>query len=233
MVVRVRYVFGLARGHDGRDEIRLELPGGTTVFEAMQRLGVSALELHAAVNGESAPDGTVLRDGDEVTLIPAIQGGRGDSAMRIATLALAVALVAGVAADAAAQGRVIVPIIVPRPAPSGPSQVTIQGPPQPAGASAGAHARGGASAPSASREVKITSPGGPTTRVTVESVAPTGAGVMGRSPVQGGSSTPSFSNETQVTVRQNTGPGTPETTTDRLRIFSDGVVETPVIILSE
>jgi hypothetical protein len=56
---------------------------------------------------------------------------------------------------------------------------------------------------------------------------------MGRSPVQGGSSTPSFSNETQVTVRQNTGPGTPETTTDRLRIFSDGVVETPVIILSE
>jgi len=48
-------VFGLARGLDGRDEIRLEL--------------------HAAVNGESAPDGTILRDGDEVTLIPAIQGG--------------------------------------------------------------------------------------------------------------------------------------------------------------
>jgi molybdopterin converting factor small subunit len=41
----------------------------------MQRLGVSSLELHAAVNGESAADATVLRDGDEVTLIPAIQGG--------------------------------------------------------------------------------------------------------------------------------------------------------------
>jgi molybdopterin converting factor small subunit len=27
------------------------------------------------VNGESAADATVLRDGDEVTLIPAIQGG--------------------------------------------------------------------------------------------------------------------------------------------------------------
>lgn len=75
MVVTVKYVFGLARGADGRDEIRLELPGGTTVFEVLQRLGVSSLELHAAVNGRSAADGTILRDGDEVTLIPAIQGG--------------------------------------------------------------------------------------------------------------------------------------------------------------
>jgi len=45
------------------------------VFEALQHLGVSCLELHAAVNGESAADGTVLHDGDEMTLIPAIQGG--------------------------------------------------------------------------------------------------------------------------------------------------------------
>lgn len=75
MVVRVRYVFGLACGPDGRDGVRLELPGGATVFQAMQQLGVSALEIHAAVNGESAADATVLRDGDEVTLIPAIQGG--------------------------------------------------------------------------------------------------------------------------------------------------------------
>jgi sulfur carrier protein ThiS len=75
MVVRVTYVFGLARGAGGRDAMRLELPGGATVFEALQRLGVSTLELHAAVNGESAADGRILRDGDEVTLIPAIQGG--------------------------------------------------------------------------------------------------------------------------------------------------------------
>jgi sulfur carrier protein ThiS len=76
MVVRVRYVFGLACGAEGRDQVRpLELPGGATVFQAMQRLGVSALEIHAAVNGESAADATVLRDGDEMTLIPAIQGG--------------------------------------------------------------------------------------------------------------------------------------------------------------
>ncbi len=84
MTVRVRYLFGLARGAEGGDEIRLELPGGATVFEVLQRLGVSALELHAAVNGESAGDGTVLRDGDEVTLIPAIQGGAREG-MRWAT----------------------------------------------------------------------------------------------------------------------------------------------------
>jgi sulfur carrier protein ThiS len=78
MVVTVRYIFGLARGPDGQEAIRLVLPGGATVFDAMQRLGVSALEVHAAVNGVSAADGSVLHDGDEVTLIPAIQGGRGE-----------------------------------------------------------------------------------------------------------------------------------------------------------
>jgi sulfur carrier protein ThiS len=75
VVVTVKYVFGLARGADGADTVALELPPGATVFEALRRLGVSALELHAAVNGASAADGTVLHDGDEVTLIPAIQGG--------------------------------------------------------------------------------------------------------------------------------------------------------------
>jgi sulfur carrier protein ThiS len=71
----VKYVFGLACGADGREVIPLELPGGATVFQALQHLGMSSLELHAAVNGESAADATVLRDGDEMTLIPAIQGG--------------------------------------------------------------------------------------------------------------------------------------------------------------
>jgi molybdopterin converting factor small subunit len=75
MMVRVRYLFGVGRGPAGGDELRLDLPSGATVFQVMQRLGVSTLELHAAVNGASAADGTVLRDGDEVTRIPAIQGG--------------------------------------------------------------------------------------------------------------------------------------------------------------
>lgn len=76
MVVTVRYVFGLAGTANSRDTLPLELPAGATVFEALRRLGLSALELHAAVNGESATDGTVLRDGDEMILIPSIQGGR-------------------------------------------------------------------------------------------------------------------------------------------------------------
>ena len=59
MVVTVKYVFGLARGADGRDTLTLELPPGSTVFEAIRQLGLSALELHAAVNGESAADGTI------------------------------------------------------------------------------------------------------------------------------------------------------------------------------
>ncbi len=76
MLVTVKYVFGLARAEDGRDVLTLEMPPGATVFEALRRLGLSALEIHAAVNGESAADGTVLRDGDEMILIPSIQGGR-------------------------------------------------------------------------------------------------------------------------------------------------------------
>lgn len=75
MVVTVRYVFGVVPTGEGGSVTRLELPRSATVFEVMQRLGVSGLELHAAVNGESATDLTVLRDGDDLTLIPAIQGG--------------------------------------------------------------------------------------------------------------------------------------------------------------
>ncbi len=75
MVVTVKYVFGLAQTGAGCDTLTLHFPGDATVFEVLQRLGLSSLELHAAVNGESAADGTVLRDGDEIALIPAIQGG--------------------------------------------------------------------------------------------------------------------------------------------------------------
>jgi sulfur carrier protein ThiS len=75
VVVRVTYLFGLQRASGRAAAVAVDLPGGTTVFEALQHLDLSRLELHAAVNGASASDGTVLRDGDEVTLIPAIQGG--------------------------------------------------------------------------------------------------------------------------------------------------------------
>ncbi len=74
MHVQVRYIFALRDGDRDRPR-RLALPPGATVFEALQALGLSALELLPAVNGEQVPDATVLRDGDELILIPAIQGG--------------------------------------------------------------------------------------------------------------------------------------------------------------
>ena len=74
MQVRVTYLFGL-RDRE-RDSVRtLDVPAGTTVFQIMQELGLSGLELHPAVNGRSVPDATVLEDGDELILIPGIQGG--------------------------------------------------------------------------------------------------------------------------------------------------------------
>ena len=72
--VRVRYVFGL-RDRDGERERTLSLPPRTTVFDVLQALGLSALELLPAVNGETVQDSTILGDGDELLLIPAIQGG--------------------------------------------------------------------------------------------------------------------------------------------------------------
>ncbi len=72
--IRVRYIFGLREADRDRPQ-RLNLPPGTTVFEVLRQLGLSALELLPAVNGETVPDGAVLHDGDELILIPAIQGG--------------------------------------------------------------------------------------------------------------------------------------------------------------
>ena len=72
--VRVKYIFGLRR-RDRETGQTVELPSTTTVFELLQKLGLSGLELLPAVNGMSVTDSTVLEDGDEVALIPAVQGG--------------------------------------------------------------------------------------------------------------------------------------------------------------
>ena len=74
MRVRVRYLFGI-RGREGENERTLDVPPGTTVFEAMREAGLSSLELHPALNGRSVSDTTTLQDGDELVLIPGIQGG--------------------------------------------------------------------------------------------------------------------------------------------------------------
>lgn len=74
MKVRVRYLFAL-RDRERENEQTIEVPSGTTVFEVIQQLGLSTLELHPAINGCSVPDAAMLQDGDELILIPGIQGG--------------------------------------------------------------------------------------------------------------------------------------------------------------
>jgi sulfur carrier protein ThiS len=199
VVVRVTYVFGLSRAAGGRDTMSLELPPGATVFEALQRLGVSCLELHASVNGQAVPDGTVLRDGDEMLLIPAIQGGVGRSRAMRNTVRVALALVAGLGlvGPAAAQmqiwtparmpvGRTSAPVIVRPSAPVAGSSAGIASPAARVGAAAvvGRTPRwgGGLTGRSgASRSVTVTSEGAP-------------------GPVAG-------SRESRITVRDTTGIG--------------------------
>ncbi len=73
--LRVRYVFGLLR-HDGeRDERTLSIEPGQTVLDVLRQLDLSGIELLTVVNNEMVGDHTILCDGDELTLIPAIQGG--------------------------------------------------------------------------------------------------------------------------------------------------------------
>jgi sulfur carrier protein len=56
-----------------------ELPGGTTMAQAVAELTPAAAGVAAAVNGEVVPRGswavTLLRDGDQVEVVTAVQGG--------------------------------------------------------------------------------------------------------------------------------------------------------------
>src|ERR1700677_4109849 len=56
-----------------------ELPGGTTMAQAVAGLTPAAAGVAAAVNGEVVPRGswaaTPLRDGDQVEVVTAVQGG--------------------------------------------------------------------------------------------------------------------------------------------------------------
>ncbi len=203
MVVTVKYVFGLARGADGRDTLSLELPPGATVFEALRRLGLSALELHAAVNGESAADGTVLRDGDEMILIPSIQGGRAGGVVMKRMAAMVSALVGlGLVGSApepvAAQTRVVVPIVI---------QVPRAAPPR-------------ASTPSSSVTVTTRTqpspPGTTATRITVRDTSGAGRD-LSASPTARTQAT-AASGTSSVLVRTQTQPSPPGTTATRITV---------------
>jgi MoaE-MoaD fusion protein len=76
MEVTVR-LFAMLRERAGAREVRLELPDGASVRDALDSLGELAdgLPLVMAVNREYAPEDRVLDPGDELALIPPVSGG--------------------------------------------------------------------------------------------------------------------------------------------------------------
>ncbi len=82
MTVRVR-LFAILRERAGRDTIRLELPEGATVADALDALALrpllaetlARLPVRMAVNHEYAALGDAIGPGDELALIPPISGG--------------------------------------------------------------------------------------------------------------------------------------------------------------
>jgi hypothetical protein len=138
--------------------------------------------------------------------------------MRLIVIGGGLALLASTPLEVAAQGRVVVPIVVNRPAAAGSSdtRILIEGP-----ARVGGVAGPGTPAGGGPRE----------TRVTIEPV-PGSAGQSNPARTQGAASIPAYSRETRVTVQEE-GGGRP-TTTREIRIFSNGSrLETPIIIAPE
>jgi molybdopterin converting factor subunit 1 len=81
MTVKVLF-FSVLRDLAGTDQLVLELPLPSTLGEAVSRLGQRFPSLAAwdgrlllAVNGDYADRSVVLADGDEVALMPPVQGG--------------------------------------------------------------------------------------------------------------------------------------------------------------
>jgi MoaE-MoaD fusion protein len=82
MVVQVR-LFALLRERAGRESVELRLDDGATVGEAIDAIGrdhglgdvIERMPVVMAVNREYAGDELVLREGDELALIPPVSGG--------------------------------------------------------------------------------------------------------------------------------------------------------------
>jgi len=81
MNIEVLFFAGLAQ-KIGVEKLRISLPDNTTVGEALSKLvdtnpGLSAYRpgLATAVNCEYVTNDRVLRDGDELALIPPVSGG--------------------------------------------------------------------------------------------------------------------------------------------------------------
>lgn len=85
MHVRV-LAFGILKESLGSDPFALDLPGGATVADLVARLGVQAptvesLGIAVSVNAEYAERNLVLRENDEVGLLPPVSGGSGADAL--------------------------------------------------------------------------------------------------------------------------------------------------------
>src|SRR3954447_13850033 len=76
MEVTVR-LFTMLRERAGARQLRLDLPDGASVRDALDELGelAAGLPLVMAVNREYAPEDQVLDPGDELALIPPVSGG--------------------------------------------------------------------------------------------------------------------------------------------------------------
>jgi molybdopterin synthase catalytic subunit len=81
MIVRLK-MFAILREKSGVSEIDLELNDGATVATAIAEVGkrfASAVAIlshcASAVNQEYAKPNSLLRDGDELALIPPVSGG--------------------------------------------------------------------------------------------------------------------------------------------------------------
>jgi MoaE-MoaD fusion protein len=70
-------LFAMLRERAGASELKLDLPDGASVRDALDELGdlAAGLPLVMAVNREYAPEGQVLDAGDELALIPPVSGG--------------------------------------------------------------------------------------------------------------------------------------------------------------
>jgi MoaE-MoaD fusion protein len=76
-------LFAMLRERAGASELRLELPEGARVRDALDRLVAVAGDVPVvlAVNREYAPEDQALGDGDELALIPPVSGGSGPAAL--------------------------------------------------------------------------------------------------------------------------------------------------------
>jgi molybdopterin synthase catalytic subunit len=110
MLIQVR-LFAMLRERAGRETLELQLDDGATVQDALDAVGrghdldelIARMPVVAAVNREYAEEESVLRDGDELALIPPVSGGAEPNVyVRVTEEPLSLERVAGLAGRHAA-----------------------------------------------------------------------------------------------------------------------------------